>query len=227
MARTSHALVIGAPKDKGQLQARGASRPRRPSIAVDRMWSKTDLRTAVVYVPRDKASLDAYFPKVGKKDSVFDGVEFPVYDRVTGGSTPTSGEPREAGNRVVINTRYVKPGSRTFPSCCGTRSRTWPPHGGPRTARRPGWSRVRRSTPPTGSTRTAAASRRPSSPPRRAGSCSRSCPSNREFYGLRTGYDRAYLLCYYIKLTYGEGKLVALYKKTGAIDEGRPSRPTR
>ncbi len=44
-------------------------------------------------------------------------------------------------------------------------------------------------------------------------------PSNREFYGLRTGYDRAYLLCYYIKLTYGEGQLVALYKETGDIEK--------
>ena len=171
------------------------------------MWSQTDLRSVVVYVPRDKASLKAYFPPSGKKDIQFAGREFPVQDKVTDWFDRSVGAVKEAGNRVVVNTRYVKPGSSFVPvllrhEVTHVATSRWTMDGAPTwlvegvaeyTAFRddPYSRRFPRSV------FTAAAQ----------GHLLKTLPTNAQFYRLSTGYDRMYLFCYFIKLKYGEAKL--------------------
>ena len=46
-------------------------------------------------------------------------------------------------------------------------------------------------------------------------------PTNAQFYKQSTGYDRMYLFCYYIKVKYGEGKLVAPLPKAGDVTKDK------
>ncbi len=219
VAKTKHALVIGSTKDAKRLRT-VAAQTEEAIRRVDRMWSKTDLRSVVVYVPRDRVSLDAYFPPSRKEGIVFGGLEFPVYDVLTGWfEEPEPESIDEAGNRVIINTREVPLGSSYLPTLLRhevthVATSRWTQAGAPvwliegaaeYTAYRE--DPYRRGYPP--SVFKAAA----------RGELLERLPTNDEFYGLRTGYDKSYLLVWYLKRTYGESTIIALYRETGAIDD--------
>jgi hypothetical protein len=216
VARTSHALVIGAKEDAKKLPAL-AQQVEDAIHRVDRMWSKTDLKTVVVYVPRDKTSLKAYFPPTGKKDIQFEGLEFPVYDKVTDWFDSDVGTLKEAGNRVVVNTRYVKPGSSYLPALLRhevthVATSRWTEAGAPT------WL-VEGAAEYTAYRENPYGRRFPKSVFTSAakGHLLDALPTNSQFYKQSTGYDRTFLLCYYIKVKYGEGKLVTLYRTVGDI----------
>lgn len=216
VARTAHVVIVGAPQDAKKLHAM-AVQAEDAIKRVRRMWSKTGLMSVVVYVPRDSASLTAYFPSSGNKDIVVSGLELPLPDRIDRWFDSDVGAVKEAGNRVVVNTRSVKPGSRDVPvllrhEITHVATSRWTHEGAPTwliegaaeyTAFRDDpYAR----TFPTVIFSSAA-----------QGHLLTALPTNAAFYKQTTGYDRAYLLCYFIKVRYGESKLIALYRKTGAI----------